>query len=350
MSYTTGLVGLSGIGTRHRDGYAATEGVDLVAIADVDEELRARRGAAWEIPEERRYADHAELLASEELDAVSIATPAVLHHEHVLDAVDSRADLDVVWCEKPIAVSVSEAAEMLAACEAADVDLVIDHTRRFSDTYRTLREAITEAGILGDVESVHVQSPEEVLRNGTHMVDLLTYLLDERFERVTGHLTDVGGRGLDAVASSGVDDSGGGGILITESGTYVNLDCTTSRAATTWQWLLVGDEGKLEFSEYAEEIDYWRLEDSEEATLGAEHAQAPFPGPIDGFDNLEAMFAAGAENVVGLLDGTAENHSPGEDAMHVLETIVGLFVSHYTGSAVDLPLARPLRDVSIQSQ
>jgi predicted dehydrogenase len=258
MSYETGLVGLSGIGTRHQVGYAATEGIDLVAIADVDDELLARHGDAWDIPEERRYADHAELLAAEDLDAVSIATPSFLHHEHVLDAVDSAADPDVVWCEKPIAVSVSEAYEMLAACEEADVDLLIDHTRRFSETYRRLHEAINEAEVLGEVQSVHVQSPEELLRNGTHMVDLLTYLLDERFERVMGHLTDAGGGDL--------DDSGGGGVAITESGTYVNVDATTSREITTGDWLVVGDEGKLEFSEYAGEIGYWRLEDSDEGS------------------------------------------------------------------------------------
>jgi predicted dehydrogenase len=342
MSYETGLVGLSGIGTRHQVGYAATEGIDLVAIADVDDELLARHGDAWDIPEERRYADHAELLAAEDLDAVSIATPSFLHHEHVLDAVDSAADPDVVWCEKPIAVSVSEAYEMLAACEESDVDLLIDHTRRFSETYRRLHEAINEAEVLGEVQSVHVQSPEELLRNGTHMVDLLTYLLDERFERVMGHLTDAGGGDL--------DDSGGGGVAITESGTYVNVDATTSREITTGDWLVVGDEGKLEFSEYAGEIGYWRLEDSDEGSYGTEHVEAPLPEPVDGFDDSEAMFAAGAANVVGLLDGTAENRSPGEEATHVLETIVGLFVSHYTGSAVDLPLDRPLQDVSIRSQ
>jgi hypothetical protein len=189
------------------------------------------------------------------VDAVSIATPSFLHHDHVLDAVDSRADPDVIWCEKPIAVSVSAAHEMLAACEDAGVDLVIDHKRRFSETYRALRAAIIEAEALGDVQSVHVQSPEELFRNGTHV------LLEERFERVMGHLTD-----------GGLDDAGGGGVLITE------------------------------------------------------HVEAPLPEPVDGFDSSEEMIVAGAANVV------------------------GPFVSHYTGSAVDLPLEGPLRDVASRSQ
>jgi predicted dehydrogenase len=342
MTYRTGLLGLSGIGTRHRDGYAATDGVELTAIADIDDDLVERRGAAWGISEDHRYTDHTELLAAEDLDAVSVATPSSLHRDHVLDAVASVADPDVVWCEKPIAESVADAEEMCAACDDADVDLLIDHTRRFSSSYQTLHEAITGAEVVGGVQSVHVQSPAELLQNGTHMVDLLVYLLGERVTEVMGRLTGASGGEW--------DDTGGGGVMITDDGTYVNIDCTTSRETTSGQWLLVGDEGKVEFSEYGDSVQYWRLEDSAEGSYGTEHVPAALPDPLDGFDDPEAWFEAGAANVRGLLEGTEANRSPGEVATHVLETIVGLFVSHYTGARVDLPLAEPMRDATVRSR
>jgi hypothetical protein len=53
--------------------------------------------------------------------------------------------------------------------------------------------------------------------------------------------------------------------------------------------------------------------------------------------------------VVDLLDGEAENRSTGEDATRSLEIIVGFYLSHYTGGWVDVPLDRPLRDVTITS-
>jgi hypothetical protein len=61
------------------------------------------------------------------------------------------------------------------------------------------------------------------------------------------------------------------------------------------------------------------------------------------------VFENAASHLVALLDGEAENRSPGRDAVHVLEILVAMFVSHYTGSRLALPLDRPLRDVEITS-
>jgi len=156
----------------------------------------------------------------------------------------------------------------------------------------------------------------------------------------------------DLVAQRGTrgGSRGGGGIAVTDSDTHASVDATTSREITAGQWLLVGDEGKLEFSEYSDEIRYSRLEESDDGTYGTEHRPASLPDPVDGFDSTDQMFATGAANVRGMLEGTEENRSPGGVATHVLEVIVALFVSHYTDSAIDLPLADPLRDVTITSR
>jgi len=344
MTYTAGLIGLSGIGTRHRDAYEHAKGIDLVAIADVDEELLTERGEQWGIDEANRYESHADLLAAEELDAVSIATPSFLHHDHVLDAIDSTADPDVIWCEKPIATSVTEADEMVAACEEAGVDIVIDHQQRFRSAYRELRRLLVDERLLGDVRSVHINSPEELLRNGTHTVDLAYYLLDDPAERVTGYLTDhSAGMGAE------YDDSGGGGIVITEGGTYLNVDCTVPREMHAGTMLFVGTEGKLYLGKSDGECRYWDLEESDSGAYGTTHVETELPESLPPFTNPDSMYRGGAEHVVEILDGAAKNISPGEEAAHVLEIIAGLFISHYTGAAVQLPLDRPLRDVTIRS-
>jgi hypothetical protein len=58
------------------------------------------------------------MLASENLDVVSVCTPTLYHHQHVVDAARLDAAPDIIWCEKPTASSVTEANEMISVCKA----------------------------------------------------------------------------------------------------------------------------------------------------------------------------------------------------------------------------------------
>jgi predicted dehydrogenase len=139
-------------------------------------------------------------------------------------------------------------------------------------------------------------------------------------------------------------------MLLTEEDTYVHLDCTLPRAVHDRRLTFLGTDGKLSIDGGRDTCQYWHLEEAEDAPYGQTHVKQKLPQTLDGFSDQRAMFRNGAAHVVELLEGTAENISPGSDAAHVLETIVALFLSHYTNSAVELPLSRPLRDVRIQSQ
>ena len=360
MTYTAGIIGTGGVagmgllgthevgeeGVRasHAGGYAEAEGIELVAAADVDEEKLDRFGEAWDLPAERRYRGHEAMLSAEDLDAVSIATPTFLHHDHVVDAVEI-GDPGVVWCEKPIASSVSDAEEMVAACDEAGTELVINHTFRFTEKIQRLRALVQEEALLGDVHSVNARFRMELMRNSTHLLDTLVYLLDTRAERVAGYITGEN-EAMEALgADAEVDDAGGGGLVITDDGTFVTVDCTNPRDHSSMQYDLVGSAGKLYLNNDDGEWRYWNLDDGD-------HVEADVPG-IEGAwtwdDDYENGFPNAATHVVDLLDGTAENRSTGVDATRSLEIIVAFYLSHYTGGWVDVPLARPMRDVTITS-
>lgn len=340
MTYRVGLSGLGNAGTRHVAAYGATDGVSLVAVADIDPAARRQftpRGSS----DPRQYEHHEAMLEAEDLDVVSVATPSGTHRDHVLAAVGADGGPGAIWCEKPIAVSVTGAREMVEVCDDAGVDLVVNHTRRFSTTYRSIREAIVKERVLGDVQSVQVQWPAELLRNGTHAVDLATFLLDDRIESVSGWMVDD--------ADDTWVDRPGGGTAVTEGGTHVTVDCTTSREAATRQWLLVGDSGSLRFSEATGEVAFRRLERTETGSYGTEHVPGTLPDPVEAFDPGEELFAAAAAHVRDVLDGEATNRSPGGVATHVLAAIVGMVVSHDTGARVDCPLPPTLRGVRVTS-
>jgi predicted dehydrogenase len=362
MTYRAGIIGAGGIaglgilglhdeeeiGTKkfeesHAGGYHATDDVELVAVADPDEEKLATFGDAWELPESGLYADHREMLREADLDAVSVCTPTYLHHEHVLDAAQV-GDPDVVWCEKPIASSVTDAEEMCAVCEEEGTELVINHSFRFTDRLQRLRDLVVEEGILGDVRSASALFRRELLRNSTHLLDTLVFLLDARAETVSGFINGENDA-VEALEGDPVDDSGGGGFVVMDDGTFTTVDCTVARDVSSMSFQFIGTEGKLYLNNDDGEWRYWRLEDGS-------HVEEPLPG-IEGawrWDvDYRGSFANAAGHVVDLLEGDAENHSPGEEATRSLEIIVGFYVSHYTDGQVSIPLDRPLRDVTITS-
>lgn len=362
MTYKAGIIGSGGIAgmgilgmhdeeqigkekvqASHAGGYAATDEIELVAVADVDEEKLNTFGEAWDLPPESRYVVHEAMLEVEDLDVVSVCTPTFLHHQHVTDAAQSDADPDVIWCEKPIASSVTDANEMIEICEETDTELLINHSFRFTDQIQQLRDLVQD-GLIGDVKSISAQFRRELLRNSTHLLDTLVYFMDARAETVSGYLNEENDA-VDALEGQAVDDSGGGGIVVMDDGTFATIDCTVAREISSMTINLIGTDGKLYINNDDAEWRYWDLEDGE-------HVEKPLPG-IEGDwtweEDYQNAFPNAARHVTDLLEGRAENHSTGEEARRSLEIIVGFYISHYTGSQVSIPLDRPLRDVTISS-
>lgn len=364
MTYSAGIIGTGGIAgmgilgmhdeeaigkekirASHAGGYSATEDIELSAVADVDESNLETFGEAWDIDSNRRYLGHEAMLESEDLDVVSVCTPSLYHHEHVIDAAHSAADPHIIWCEKPIASSVTDGEEMITACEETGTELVVNHSFRFTTKLQELHNLIQSEGLLGDIHSVSTQFRMELLRNSTHLLDTLVYLLDSRAKTVSGHITGEN-EAVDSLnAARTVDDSAGGGFVLMDDGSFATVDCTIPRSDSSMTLMFIGTEGKLYMNNDDGEWRYWRLEDGV-------HTEAPLPD-IEGSwtwdSDYRNAFANAAHHVESLLNGEATNASTGEDALRSLEIIIGFYISSYTGSHVDIPLDRPLRDVKVTS-
>lgn len=364
MTYTAGIIGTGGIAgmgilgmhdeeqigrekidASHAGGFDAQAEIDLVAGADVDEAKLERFGEAWDIDPDRRYVGHEAMLKAESLDVVSVCTPSYLHHRHVIDATRSAAEPDLIWCEKPIATDVTAAREMVEVCAEAGTELVVNHSFRFTDKIQELRTLVQEEQILGNPQSVTTQFRMELLRNATHLLDMLVYLLDARGETVSGYITGENEAVESLEAGTRVDDAGGGGFVVMDDGTFVTIDCTIPRDSSSMTLQFIGSEGKLYLNNDDGEWRYWGLTDGE-------HVEEPLSG-IDGAwtweDDYKQAFSNAAAHIVSVLDGRAENRSTGVEATRSLEIIIGLYLSHHTGGQVGIPLARPLRDVHVTS-
>jgi myo-inositol 2-dehydrogenase/D-chiro-inositol 1-dehydrogenase len=85
-----------------------------------------------------------ELFARDDVEAVLITTPPTTHAELVEAAAAAGKH---VFCEKPLAQNVEDAARAAAACEDAGVVLQVGYNRRFDANFRAAREAVEDGRI-----------------------------------------------------------------------------------------------------------------------------------------------------------------------------------------------------------
>lgn len=86
----------------------------------------------------------ADLLADADVDAVYVSTTNELHHQQVLAAAQAGKH---VLCEKPLAMSLNQTREMIAACNEAGVVLATNHHLRMGAGIRKMRDLIADGAI-----------------------------------------------------------------------------------------------------------------------------------------------------------------------------------------------------------
>ncbi len=135
-----GLVGAQFIGNLYVHSLKPVPEATIVAIASPNTagEFASRHA----IPE--HYADYRTMLESSAIDAVLIATPNDLHYEITLAA--ARAGKHVL-CEKPLAMSLDQADEMVAACDSAGVALMYAENLVFVPMYQRLKSLAAKGDI-----------------------------------------------------------------------------------------------------------------------------------------------------------------------------------------------------------
>ena len=195
MALKFALIGCGRIAKRHSEllGLGQIAGAELVAVCDVVEEKAKSTANNFDVP---HFTDYNEMLTNADIDVVSVLTESGYHAKHVIDI--ARYGKHVV-VEKPMALTLEEADEMIKACDAAGVKLFVVKQNRFNVPVVKAREAL-EAGrfgklILGTVrvrwcrpQAYYDQDPWRgtwaldggVLTNqASHHVDLLEWMLGE---------------------------------------------------------------------------------------------------------------------------------------------------------------------------
>ena len=147
---------LGGIGPGDRGAgrLAAAQklGAEIVALADANKGMLARAQKMLAAPVEKTFVDYNDLLAMKDLDGVIIATPDHLHHDCLLAAVKAGKD---AYIEKPLARTIEEGENMVAAVKASKQIVQVGNQRRSGEHFQRARDIVAGGGI-GEIRFVRI--------------------------------------------------------------------------------------------------------------------------------------------------------------------------------------------------
>jgi inositol 2-dehydrogenase len=138
-----GVIGLGRLGVVYaRDLAQRVPNARLVAVADHDYDRAAQFAADHGAP--TVYKTHHDLLADKDVDAVVVVTPTSTHKEVSIDA--ARAG-KAIFCEKPLSLSLADAAEIAKVVETTGAFFQAGFQRRFDAGYLAAKQKIEEGSI-----------------------------------------------------------------------------------------------------------------------------------------------------------------------------------------------------------
>jgi len=299
----------------HAGAFARHPRIELTAVADVKPEALALARSLF--PGVATFADYREMLAAARPEIVAVATQEDAHPE-VVEACAGRGVRAIV-CEKPIARGPDAARRMIEVCARAGALLFVNHTRRFDPAVRRVRDELA-AGAVGQVLQATCYYTNGLFNTGTHLVDLLRFLLGE-VRWVQGVADD---RGAVPPGDVAVD-----ALVEFASGARAALQCLDVRDYSIFDVHLYGRKGALALTRFGYEVERTPLKPRADVARLLEL-------DLDGrtrAGRARSLMESVAAHVVDCLDGRDRPISRGEDGLAALETLHALRESAARGGA-----------------
>lgn len=333
-------VGCGRISANHFEAIDRVDGLALAAVCDVVESRARAAGEKWGVP---FFTSYEQMLASVPCEAVSIATPSGLHPAH--GSAAARAGKHVI-CEKPMAISLQGADDLVKACDDAGVQLFVVKQNRLNATVQLLKRAL-DKGRFGRIfmanATVRWTRPQEYydqapwrgtwefdggafMNQASHYVDLIQWLV--------GPVESVMAKTATMARKIEAEDSGAA-ILKFRNGAIGVLEVTmlTFPKNLEGSITLLGERGTVKIGGTAvNKIEHWQFADYDDDDKLVEAANTA-PPSVYGFGH-EPYY----RNVLRVLRGEAVPDTDGRGGRKSLELVLGIYESAKTGREVPLPL------------
>ncbi len=201
MNLGVALLGTGRIGGNYIDIIEQTCGAKIRVVAEPRSEFSTP--IAEKYPHIEIVPDYKETLNRDDIQLVVATLPHWLHKQAAIDAANAGKH---IYLEKPMAVSLTECDEMLAAAKSNDVKLMTAHTQRYMPVVKKMKELV-ESRQLGDLLMVYDiwHKPYQPngrpkwmldrelgggmgLMDGTHMIDRLLWIIGDDISTVSAQL------------------------------------------------------------------------------------------------------------------------------------------------------------------
>jgi len=239
-----GIIGYGGMAGWHKSKIDTIDGLEIAGVWDIDETAREKaieKGLTV-------YQSQEELLSQQDIELILVATPNDVHCSIAIEAM--RAGKHVV-CEKPVAMSSQELAEMWKVSEETDRFFTVHQNRRWDEDFLTVKKILDEhtlgdvyriesrvhgsRGIPGDWRGQKEYGGGMVLDWGVHLLDQIMLLKEGTpLTHVYSWITNV--------TNQDVDD-GFTTLLTFADGLQVLVEVGTSNFTNLPRWYVLGDNG-----------------------------------------------------------------------------------------------------------
>ncbi len=346
MNYA--LIGCGRIAANHMKAVLNNQ-LNLVAVCDIIPEhmetLLAKHGLQ-NSTSIQRYTDYQKMLTEHpELELIAIATESGLHAQIALDCIDAGVNVII---EKPIAMSMGDADEIIRRSEQKGVVVCACHQNRFNVAVKKTRQAL-EAGRFGKLShgSIHVrwnrsrEYYEQAPWRGTwaqdggclmnqciHGIDLLRWMMGDEVDTVYGVIRQQQHPYLEA-------EDIGMAVVTFKNGTVATIEGTTNAYPQNLEetLYLFGETGTVKIGgKSANNLDVWNFADETEADAANRGLEEPASNVYgNGHTSLYAD----------VIEAIEKHRKPYVDAVagrNALEIVLAIYKSTKTGQPVKLPL------------
>ncbi|MBN2452685.1 MAG: Gfo/Idh/MocA family oxidoreductase [Candidatus Omnitrophica bacterium] len=198
-----GIIGYGYWGPNIVRNLSSIDGVKVVAICDRRQESLGRAGKAY--PHARITADHRDITAAGDIDAVAIITPVSTHFKLAKDALSNGKH---VFVEKPFTANTRDAERLIELADRKGLKIAVDHTFLFTGAVKKIKEMVDSRKLGGlyyyDSTRVNLglfQHDVNVIWDlAPHDLSVMDYVIKEKPVAITATGIDHFGRNLANIA------------------------------------------------------------------------------------------------------------------------------------------------------
>lgn len=342
------LIGCGRISPNHIAAAVANQ-LEIVAMCDINPDNIVDKKLKFDLPDTvKEYLDYREMLKKEDIDLIAIATESGKHAQIALECIEAGCNLII---EKPIALSLEDADEIIKKADEKGVKVCACHQNRFNKSIQKIREAVDKKRF-GKLfyGTAHIrwcrdheyydraswrgtweQDGGALMNQCIHNIDLLRWMLGDEIEEVVG-MTDRLHHDYIEAEDLGI------ALVKFKNGAYGIIEGTTDVYPKNLEetLYLFGEKGTVKAGgQSVNVIEEWNFSDM-----------------LDDPEEVKSRFHENPPNVYGyghtplyadVIDAIKNDRPPYVDARagrRALELVLGIYLSAYKGEFVKFPIAK----------